>query len=80
MKLKLFHNYRLNKYPHTRHYVEEKSGVPATSRVLYTLTIEDVVGTDRGSVPFTLTGQDGIEHRADINIYVIGEASIQYNF
>jgi hypothetical protein len=40
---------------------------------MYTLSIVDVVGKDRGSIPITITGADKQEHKANIKIYVIGK-------
>ena len=54
-----------------RHYIEQ-TGATANSGGVYTLTVADVVGKDRGSIPISITGADKHEHRANIKIYVIG--------
>ena len=66
--------------PPYRHYMEQ-TGTTANSGGVYTLTVADVVGKDRGSIPITIMGADKQEHRANIKIYVIGTKcnfNIQY--
>jgi len=54
-----------------RHYIEQ-SGTTANSGGVYTLTVADVEGKDRGTIPISITGPDKQEHVANIKIYVIG--------
>ena len=54
-----------------RHYIEQ-TGTTANSGGVYTLTVADVEGKDRGTIPISITGPDKQEHVANIKIYVIG--------
>jgi hypothetical protein len=58
-----------------RHYIEQTS-TTSNSGGVYTLSIVDVVGKDRGSIPITITGADKQEHKANIKIYVIGKPQV----
>ena len=54
-----------------RHYIEQ-TGTTGNSGGVYTLTVADVEGKDRGTIPISITGPDKQEHVANIKIYVIG--------
>ena len=57
-----------------RHYMTLKSTTANTGGV-FQLTVEDVVGDDRGSIPVTVTGEDKQDHTSYINVYSIGRCS-----